>query len=80
MVAALFLAAKSQTARRSSFWGYTLLALLVIAAITAMHHLSSYALALFLVAWSLLEHTQLHARLADGGERVLSRATVGTRG
>jgi hypothetical protein len=74
-VAALFLAARSQSAwRRNSFWRYTLLALLVIAAITAIHHLSSYALALFLLAWSLLEHTQLHARVARALERVVPRS------
>ena len=74
MVAALFLAARSVAARRRiNFWRYTVLALLVIAGITTTHHLSSYALALFLLAWSLLEHTQLHARLAGGVERVLWR-------
>ncbi len=75
VVAVLFLAAKSQSARRrSGFWGYTLLALPAIGAIIVIHHLSSYALALFLLAWSLLEHSQLHARIAGGVDRVLSRA------
>lgn len=64
VVAVLFLAAKSQSARRrSGFWGYTLLALPAIGAIIVIHHLSSYALALFLLAWSLLEHSQLHRAL-----------------
>ncbi len=71
VIAALFLAAKGMAMRRrSSFWRYTVLGLLVIAAITTIHHLSSYALAALLLAWSFLEHTQLHARLACGIERV----------
>ena len=71
VIAALFLAARSLAARRaSSFWRYTVLALLVIAAVTTIHHLSSYALAGVLLAWSLLEHTQLHARLAGSIRRV----------
>ncbi|MFN8464429.1 MAG: hypothetical protein U0X20_02715 [Caldilineaceae bacterium] len=74
MVAAVFLAVRSVAARRrTNFWRYTVLALLVIGGITTTHHLSSYALALFLVAWSVLEHTQLHARLAGGLDRVMGR-------
>ena len=73
VIAALFLAAKGMAVRRrSSFWRYTVLGLLVVAAITTIHHLSSYALAALLLAWSFLEHTQLHARLAGRLERVFN--------